>query len=36
METVSFDVEWLSEDEIRMHYDDKDDEYDEEFIITIP
>lgn len=36
METVSFGVEWLSEDEVRMIYDDLDDEYDEEFIITIP
>ena len=35
MESVSFSVEWLSEDEIRMIYDDLDDEYDEEFIITI-
>ena len=36
METVSFGVEWLSEDEIRMTYDNLNDEYDEEFIITIP
>ncbi len=36
METVFFSVEWLSEDEVRMTYDDLDDEYDEEFIITIP
>lgn len=33
METVHFDVEWLSEDKIRLSYDDK---YDEEFIIEIP
>ncbi len=36
METVFFSVEWLSEDKIQMTYDDLDDEYDEEFIITIP
>ena len=36
METVSFSVEWLSEDKFRMTYDDKDDEFDEEYIITIP
>ncbi len=36
METVHFGVEWLSEDQIRMSYDDENDEYDEEFIITIP
>lgn len=36
METVSFGVEWLSEDKIRMTYDDKNDKYDEEFIIEIP
>lgn len=35
METVHFDVEWLSEDQIRFTYDDKDDDYDEEYIITI-
>lgn len=35
METVSFGVEWLSEDEIRMTYDDLDDEYDEKFILAI-
>ena len=36
METVSFSVEWLSEDKFRTTYDDKDDEFDEEYIITIP
>ena len=36
METVSFSLEWLSEDKFRMTYDDKDDEFDEEYIITIP
>lgn len=36
METVSFGVEWLPEDEFQMIYDDKDDEFDEEYIITIP
>ena len=36
METVSFGVEWLSENQFRMTYDDKDDEFDEEYIITIP
>ena len=36
METVSFSVEWLSESQFRMTYDDKNDEFDEEYIITIP
>ncbi len=36
METVHFGVEWLSEDEIKVNYDDLDDEYDEEFIVAIP
>ncbi|MEY8390625.1 hypothetical protein AALA98_04505 [Lachnospiraceae bacterium 45-W7] len=36
METVSFQVEWLAEDKIRMTYDDKNDEFDEEYVITIP
>lgn len=36
METVSFGVEWLSENQFRMTYDDKDDEFDEEYIIMIP
>lgn len=36
METVSFEPEWLSETQIRFTYDDVDDEWDEEFIITIP
>ena len=36
METVSFGVEWLSEDKFRMIYDDKDVELDEEYFITIP
>ena len=36
METVSFGVEWLSENQFRMTYDDKNDAFDEEYIITIP
>jgi len=36
METVAFGVEWLSENQFRMTYDDKNDEFDEEYIITIP
>lgn len=37
METVHFGVEWLSEDKIRVTYDDiRHDEYDEEYIISIP
>ncbi len=36
METVFFGVEWLSEDKIRMTYDDLNDKYDEQFIIEIP
>lgn len=37
METVHFGVEWLSEDEIRLEYDDVNhDEYDEEYMIHIP
>ena len=36
METVSFGVEWLSEAQFRMIYDDKYDAFDEEYIITIP
>jgi hypothetical protein len=36
MEIVSFGVEWLSEDKFRLTYDDKNDEFDEEYIITIP
>lgn len=35
METVHFNIEWLSEDKIRISYDDKNDEYNEEFIIEI-
>lgn len=35
METVHFDVEWLSEDKIRLSYDDKNDKYDEAFIVEI-
>ncbi len=35
-ETVHFGVEWLAEDRIRFTYDDTDDEYDEEYVITIP
>lgn len=36
METVSFGMEWLSENQFRMTYDDKNDEFDEVYIITIP
>lgn len=36
METVSFGVEWLSENQFSMTYDDKNDKFDEEYIITIP
>lgn len=37
METVHFGVEWLTENQIRLTYDDvENDEYDEEFIINIP
>ena len=36
METVFFGVEWLSEDKIRMTYDDLNDKYYEQFIIEIP
>jgi len=36
METVRFNVEWLSEDKIRFTYDDVDDEFDEEYMIVIP
>lgn len=36
METVRFDVEWLSENQICLDYDDSNDEYDEKYIITIP
>lgn len=36
METVYFQVEWLSEDKIRFTYDDVNDEYDEEYVIVIP
>ncbi|MCI9081509.1 MAG: hypothetical protein HFI70_04160 [Lachnospiraceae bacterium] len=37
MESVHFGVEWLSENQIRLEYDDvNNDEYDEEYIITIP
>lgn len=36
METVHFGVEWLSEQQVRLVYDDLDDRYDEEFVITVP
>ncbi len=36
METVHFSVEWLSEYQVKIDYDDLNDKYDEEFIITIP
>lgn len=35
METVYLSVEWLSENQIRFSYDDTDDKYDEEYIITL-
>lgn len=35
METVYFNLEWLSENQIRFTYDDENDEFDEEYIITI-
>ena len=36
METVHFNVEWLSETEIRFTYDDVRDKYEEEYFIRIP
>ena len=37
METVHFNVEWLSEKEIKVIYEDvKYKEYNEEYIISIP
>lgn len=37
METVHFNVEWLSENQIRLYYNDvSKDNYNEEYIITIP
>lgn len=37
METVHFGVEWLSENQILLTYDDvTHDEYDEEYVIEIP
>ncbi len=36
MKTVGFEVEWLSENQIRFTYDDVGDKYDEGYIITIP
>lgn len=37
METVHFSVEWISENTIRLFYDDvKNDQYDEAYIIAIP
>lgn len=36
METVTFDVEWLSENKIRFTYDNVHDKYDEQYIIVIP
>ena len=36
METVSFGVELLSDNQFRMTYDDKYDAFYEEYIITIP
>ncbi len=36
METVHFGVEWLSEYQVKIDYDDLNDKYDEEFMITIP
>ncbi len=36
METVSFGVEWLSERQFKLTYNDVRDEYDEEYIIDVP
>lgn len=37
METVHFHVEWISENQILLEYNDmRDAKYDEEYIITIP
>ena len=36
METVHFGVEWLSENQVKLVYDDLDDQYDEEFVIPVP
>ena len=37
METVHFRVEWLSENQIRLSYNDvSNDNFDEEYMITIP
>lgn len=36
METISFGVEWLSENQFQMTYNDKNDEFDKKYIITIP
>lgn len=36
METVHFGVEWLSENQILLTYDDINDKYDEAYIIDIP
>ena len=35
-ESVRFQVEWLSEKQLRLFYDDKNDRYDEDFLIAIP
>lgn len=35
METVTFHVEWISENEICFSYDDIQDEYDEEYVIVV-
>lgn len=34
-ETVYFQEEWISENEFMFRYDDKNDEYDEEFLISV-
>lgn len=35
METVSFHLEWLSENKICLSYDDKNDEFDEAYVIDL-
>ena len=36
VETVYFEIEWVSENQFYIRYDDSNDEYDEEFLVTIP
>lgn len=35
METVYFSEEWISENEFMFRYNDKNDEYDKEFLISV-